>query len=80
MMGSKGTRAGIRATQAYTVAAMSAFFDRLHLLNYPRLRCLHLFFGRTRTPSKVRVSRVMAKFHYTLLVAELQQAGIWPII
>jgi len=42
-MGSKGTRAGIRATQAYTVAAMSAFFDRLHLLNYPRLRCLHLF-------------------------------------
>ena len=26
--GSKGTRAGIRVTQAYTVAAVSAFFDR----------------------------------------------------
>ena len=28
MTGSKGTRAGIRVTQAYTVAAVSAFFDR----------------------------------------------------
>jgi len=28
MMGSKGTRAGIRVMQAYTVAAVSAFFDR----------------------------------------------------
>jgi len=48
MTGSKGTRAGIRVMQAYTVAAVSAFFDRRrrrrraiavapsrHLLNYP---------------------------------------------
>jgi len=28
MTGSKGTRVGIRVTQAYTVAAVSAFFDR----------------------------------------------------
>jgi len=28
MTGSKGTRVGIRITQAYTVAAVSAFFDR----------------------------------------------------
>jgi len=28
MTGSKGTRAWIRVTQAYTVAAVSAFFDR----------------------------------------------------
>jgi len=28
MTGSKGTRAGIRVTQAYTAAAVSAFFDR----------------------------------------------------
>jgi len=44
MTGSKGTRAGIRVTQAYTVAAVSVFFDRRrrrrrvapsrHLLNY----------------------------------------------
>jgi len=27
MMGSKGTRAGIRVMQAYTVAAASVFFD-----------------------------------------------------
>jgi len=45
MTGSKGTRAGIRIMQAYTVAAVSAFFDRRvdgdgvapprYLLNYP---------------------------------------------
>jgi len=54
MTGSKGTRAGIRITQAYTVAAVSAFFDRrrrgvaprrrrvtgLITHNYPCLRCL----------------------------------------
>ena len=28
MTGSKGTRVGIGVTQAYTVAAVSAFFDR----------------------------------------------------
>jgi len=28
MTGSKGTRAGIRVMQAYTIAAVSAFFDR----------------------------------------------------
>jgi len=43
--GSKGTSAGIHVTQAYTVAAVSAFFDcrrrrrrntpSPHLLNYP---------------------------------------------
>jgi len=44
MTGSKGTCAGIRVTQAYTVTAVSAFFDRCrqrrvapshHRLNYP---------------------------------------------
>jgi len=52
MTGSKGTRTGIRVTQAYTVAAVSAFFDRrrrrvtcLITLNYPRLRCLRLLVG-----------------------------------
>jgi len=48
MTGSKGTRVGIRVTQAYTVAAVSAFFDHrrrrvtgLITHKYPRLRCLH---------------------------------------
>jgi len=54
MTGSKGTRAGICVTQAYTVAAVSAFFDRrrrrrrvtcLITLNYPRLRCLRPLVG-----------------------------------
>ena len=50
MTGSKGTSVGIRVTQAYTVTAVSSFFDcrrrrcrdtpSRHLLNYPRLRCL----------------------------------------
>jgi len=52
--GSKGTRADIRVTHAYTVTAVSAFFDRrqrrhrdtrLITLNYPRLRCLRLLVG-----------------------------------
>ena len=56
MTGSKRTRAGIRDMQAYTVAAVSAFFDRrrrrrgrrvtcLIILNYPRMRCLRLLVG-----------------------------------
>jgi len=54
MTGSKGTHAGIHVTQAYTVAAVSAFFDRprrrrrvtcLITLNYPRLHCLRLLVG-----------------------------------
>ena len=57
MTGSKETRAGIRVTQAYTVAAVSAFFDRrrrvtcLITLNYPRLRCLRLLVGPVPPPA-----------------------------
>jgi len=39
MTGSKGTRAGIRVTQAYTVAAVSAFFDRLWCILYSVYLC-----------------------------------------
>ena len=62
MAGSKGTRAGVRVTQAYTVAAVSPFFDRrrrrrrrrvtcLITLNYPRLRCLRLLVGPVPPPA-----------------------------
>ena len=69
MTGSKGTRAGIRVTQAYTVAAVSAFFDRhrrcrvtgLITHNYPGLRCLRLLVIPVFTSVKVFMYQVDAE-------------------
>ena len=41
MTGSKGTRAGIRVTSPATASRRDGVTPSRHLLNYPRLRCLH---------------------------------------